>query len=99
MINQHIDAAVEALYEYYRAHNQLNEWPSRTPPEQVQAARINAQKMFARVDWVEKEVDKRTIEVKYLEMVYQAGRRCGMLASDEMTEAELKLFGVFDDLN
>jgi hypothetical protein len=100
MINEPLDKAVIALYSYYEQNNRLQaNWHGHKTQEEVNQLRIEAQKFFARVDWVEPEVDPETIEGKYLEMVFQAGRRCGMLTLDEMTEAEVKLYGVFDDLN
>lgn len=97
MINEPVDEAVTALYAYYETNAKLSSPFRGVTAEQVTAARIKAQRFFARVDWVEPEVDPDTIEGKYLEMVYQAGRRCGMLALDELTEAEVELFGVFTD--
>ena len=100
MITPHIDAVATALHQYYSLndalHNQIGLCPTR---HEVAAARVKAQKMFAQIDWVEPEVDPSTLEGHYLEMLYQAGRRCGMLCADEMTEEELELYGVFNDLS
>lgn len=97
MINEPVDEAVTALYAYYETNANLSNPYQKATTEQVTAARIKAQRFFARVDWVESEVDPDTIEGKYLEMVYQAGRRCGMLTLDELSEAEVEVFGVFTD--
>lgn len=80
VINAPIDDAVMALIAFSKDAN------AKTHRE--------AQKAYALVDWVEPEVDPRTLQGKYLEMVYQFGETLGFQDYDKLTEREKQLLDI-----
>jgi hypothetical protein len=54
----------------------------------------NAKIAYARVDWMESEIDPASIDFAYAECIFHLGKFLGFKEFEEMTETELEELGI-----